>query len=513
MRLGLVSGLYTNKYVAVNTRNVINWMIHKDLMEGEESKYKKSLMAFPGLVSLVDTGGTVARGIYVARTLTYNRCFAVVNQTLYEIALDGTATSRGTLTNLTGDDRVWMRVNGNNQMMIAGFAASYSYDLSTDTLSQITDGDFPGSVTYLDYSVGYMFICSGGRVWYSDLNSTVNWTASSVFTPIASADNVMAAVIWKDDIYCFGSESIETYINDGTTPFVKQVKTTMPIGLVAVNSIQVTEHGIIFLGKTKTGQAKVYLYDGQSVEPLSPLSTSYAVNNPSVLSTMTETTWDADTGLWDDDNTPWEWIGSDAFNNSQIYADLTYTKYGNALYHLTIPQSHATYVFDLITKEWVERQSLNPGTSSQTRYRGFQTVNFQGMNLVLDIFSGKVFYESYDVITEDSQVVTRTVVSGILHNEKKNVGIYEVEVDMTTGVGLQATPATAANVSLYYSRDGGNTYSSAISLSTGASGSYYQRPRVGSLGTARDWVFKLVLTDKADLAINDILIHGQVNSF
>jgi hypothetical protein len=140
-------------------------------------------------------------------------------------------------------------------------------------------------------------------------------------------------------------------------------------------------------------------------------------------------------------------------------------------------------------------------------------VNFNGMNLVTDRYSGKIYKEDYSVCTENSTTITRTIISQIVHNEKKNLSIYDLELETTTGVGLQATPATAANISAYVSRDGGNTYSSAITVSTGATGEYLKRPRVQKLGTARDWAFKFVLTDQADISIQEALLHGVVDHY
>lgn len=602
MKVGLVSGSYSNKYLAVNTKRNINWWIYTDLnkivnyaVSDEGSKYKKALLPFPGLTSIVDSAGTTIRGIFVARTVTYNRCFVVVDTTLYELGTDGTLTSRGALTLMTGTDTAFMEVNGNNQLMIAGYAASYIYDLSTDTLTAIstssnkisstltatkTTGDtiltvastanmsatdivqvtldsavvdtttissinsstsltlsvaltgtatsgavirayssFPNSITHLSYSSGYFFVCSGGRVYYSALNSGFVWEAASVFTPIAMADNTLACIVWKDELYCFGSESIETYINDGSTPFVKQARTTVPIGVVAVDTIRTTESGIYFVGRTKKGQYQVYMYDGQNCTPISPLSTSWNINSPVVspgnLNTLT-TTWENQTAYtWDAWTTPWDMSDTNdpLISTTSMYADLVYTKTGTALYYLTIPNLSTTFVFDTITKEWSERQSYNPTTTAQGIYRGKRHVNFNGITLVTDALTGKIFFEDHTVITEDSQTVTRTIISGITHNEKKNLSTYELELEMTTGVGLQATPATAAYINLYVSRDGGNTYGSAISLNSGASGAYTQRARCTNLGTSRDWVFKLIQTDKADLAINEIIIHGVVGNY
>lgn len=508
MKIGLVGGSYQNKYTAVNTRRVINWFIHKDLIEDgtEGSKYRTAYLPFPGLTSLVNTAGTNLRKIFVARTLTYTRCFIVADNILYETDELGTLTNRGTMSNMsTGADAVYMEVNGGNQIMISHSSASYIYDLSTDTLTQITDGDFPGSVTFLSYTTGYFFVCSGGRVYFSNLNDGLNWTSTDIFTPTAHADNTLAALVWSDEIHCFGTETIEIYINDGSTPFSKQPRTTIDIGLLSVDTLCLCDTGMIFVGKTRKGQYNVYFYDGMKCMPIAPLDLAYKLNDPAVTQqtiwdNLTTYTWDQWYDLWD-------------ATIDTSYADIQYSKHGHILYHLTIPPLKTTYVFDLSTKEWTERNSYDPNSGQQREFRGKWMVNFKGVNLMTDLYSGKILKEDYSVRTEDSQVITRTIISQVVSNEKKNLSFYDFELETTTGIGLTSTPATAATLSVYLSRDGGNTYGSAITVSTGATTEYTKRPRILKLGTARDWVFKIVQTDAADLAIQEAIVHGVVDNY
>lgn len=509
MKLDLVGGSYKDKYAAVNSRRVINWYIKKDLIEHEGSKYKKAYLPFPGSTSLVDTSTTYLRKIFVARTVSSVRCFVVGDQTLFEVDEAGVLTNRGTLTDIPIDNStVFMEVNGNNELMIAAYDASYIFNLGTNVLTKITDSDFPSNVTHLSYASGYFFVCSGGRVYYSDLNDGLSWNGASVFTPIARADGTIATAIWQDNIYCFSSETIETYINDGSTPFSKQDRSTVGIGLVSVDTLCVTEQGMIFLGKTQKGQYQVYLYDGQICTPLAPLDLTWQLNSPAT----TSQTWDQLlTYTWENWFDLWDAAG--IVEGLESYADLQYSKNGNVLYHLTIAPLHTTYVFDLITKEWTERQSYNPNSTSQQEFRGKWMVNFKGLNLHTDLYSGKILKEDYATVTEDSQTITRTIISQIISNEKKSISIYEFELETSPGVGLLVTPSTAATLSLYVSKDSGNTYGSAITVSAGASGEYTTRSRITKLGTARDWVFKIVQTSQADIAIQEAIIHGVVDNY
>lgn len=504
MIVDLLSGSYQAKYLSVNTERCINWYIHKQSIETQNDKFKKAWYPTPGLASFANSSGTQQYNIFVAKTLTEERCFVVVDNVLYEIDTDGTVTSRGTMTNMAPSSKVFMEVNGSGELLIAHSSASYYLTLSTNVLTQVTDSDFPGSVGYLTYLDGYFVVVSGGRVYYSDLNSASSWNAASVFTPASKADNTIAAIAWRDDIYCFGSETIEVYINDGSSPFSKQPKTTVYVGLLAAETITVFKDGFIFLGKTKYGQQEVYYYNGQDLIPLSsPIN--WNINNPSLIAgvtwdNLTTYTWDQWFDLWDADIT-------------KTYATIQQNKEGHVFYFLTIPFLHTTYVYDLTSKEWTERNSLNPNSNTQAEFRGRHFTNFKGYDLWTDIYTGRILNEDYTIATENSSAITRTGISGIFSEENKNVSIYSLEVDCNSGIGLIASSATAASISLYVSKDGGNTYGSAKSLNVGASGSYTQRAYSTKLGTARNWVFKLVVTDAANIAINNLIIHGIVGNY
>lgn len=506
MKFDIVGGSYRNRYIAVDPEQTINWYVHKIIMEGDQDKEKHALYSFPGLTQFADTTLTNGRSIFVARSIGYERCFTVWDNVLYELDELGTLTSRGTMSAMTSDSTsVYMAVNGNHQVMICSASASYIFNMSTDVLTQITDGDFPSNPTYLTYTQGYFVVTAGGRVYYSALNDGTSWDGADVFTPTALADPCLAAVVWRDDLHCFGSESIEIYINDGATPFVKQDRSTINIGVVAVDTISVFESGILFLGRMRNGQKKVYYYNGQTCTAVSNFDIDWQLNNPSTLGG--ETWENLDTYTWDN------WFDAWDAGDLTSYAELQYSKDGHVFYYLTVPSLNTTYVFDVSTQEWVERQSINPTSSQQKFFRCRHLTNFKGINLWTDLWTGKIFKEDFTSATEDGNVLTRTRIGRVWSEEKKNIAIYEFEVDSTTGSGLISTPATAANMAFYYSRNGGNTYSSATNLSTGASGVYTQRPRTFKIGQARDWAFKLVVTDAADLCINAVYVRGTVSAY
>ncbi len=490
MLVNLFGGSYKNRYVSYNGQRCINWYPVLKTKETENSKSAFALFPTPGLSSFADTSQNTIKGLYTARSLQSERCFAVgytaTNPILYEINSDGTVTNRGSLTNMAGDTNpAYMALNGNSQLMISAYnpstsSSSYILNIGTNTLSEITDVDFPGKVESLTYMDGYFIITSQGRVYFSAVNDGTSWVATDVFTPSSKADNASAVCSFRDDLYVFGGETIETYYNDGTTPFVKKPSSTVFIGLVNAQSFNVFHQGFFFLGKSPNGEIAPYFYSGNDCIQI-PNSTAIVWQLNQATAPITDS-----------------------------YSALEYTKDGHIWWYLTIPALDTTYVYDYTTDEWHERQSKNPNSSSIVEFRGKYFTNFKGMNLWSDLYDGAVLKENFTVTTESGQTITRTVTSPIFNEESKNISVYELEIEANVGTGLTSTPASAPNLSLQWSTDGGNTFSTARSLSLGASGAYTTRVRTHKLGTGRNWVTKISLTDAADVALYRGIAHGVV---
>lgn len=504
MIVDLLGGSYKHKYIEVNSQKTINWYPvtpnptiytpnSNASSDQEKNKTKFALFPTPGLSTFCDPNGGILRGLYVARTVTQERCFAVGTDThLYEISSAGSITDRGAMS-ISTTGQILMKVNGGNQLIIvdtnilSSAYVGYTFALDTNILTLITDTDYPGNnatvagggISSLEYMDGYFFIIANGRVYFSALNDGTNWNAADTFTPTSKADAAVCIKIWQDQVFIFGSETIETYINDGTSPFVKSPRTTIDIGCVNSNSVSVYHDGVIFLGKTASGEVAVYFYDGRACSLISSPSITWDLNNTTVPIT-----------------------------NS--YSFIQYTKDGHIWYNLTIPSLHTTYVFDLIDKFWFERQSYNPNTSTDQEYRGQYFTNFKGLNLFTDLYTSKLLKEDFTVVTENSNPITRTRISSIYNQEFKNISIFSLELDCNVGTGLVSTPSTSPNLNISYSYDSGHSYKTARTIALGASGAYTTRARLFKLGTGRNWVIKIVLTDAADVIIQNAIVNGAI---
>lgn len=483
MIIDLIGGSYEHKFRDWNSQRTVNWYPKITDQKGQEkNKTQIALFPRPGLTQYVNLGGLPIRGMHTARTLTQERCFAVTGTSLYEIHYDASSTLRGTLTGMaTGSNsKVYMAVNGNGELFIQDTQAAYVFALNTNVLTRVTDIDYPGGTT-LDYADGYFIISDkNGRVSFSDLNDGLSWDGFNFFTPTFKPDKVKAIVAFREEVYCFGDDTIEVYINDGESPFIRQSRTSMYFGLTARDSISVHQSGVFFLGKSATGGSEVYMMGSNYA--LTPIS------SPAISNRLNQ------------------YVNEDA--EGFVFSSTD----GHIFYHLHLPSLKTTLVYDVTTGMWHERQSLRPfpdadGTSPQGMYRGRNHVTFKGMNLFGDWHSGKIFKE--DGTTDDGNIRLLKRTSSIFQNELKYISVYKIEMDINSGMGNTTGQGNEPIMMFACSQDGGNTFEPDEFIELGNLGNYDQRVQLNNLGTARNWVISFSVSDPIDVIVMQAVANGS----
>ena len=85
--------------------------------------------------------------------------------------------------------------------------------------------------------------------------------------------------------------------------------------------------------------------------------------------------------------------------------------------------------------------------------------------------------------------------------------IRRLRLDMEGGVGDLS--AVDPQIMLTISRDGGHTWGNSMQVAMGKMGEFTRRAEWRRLGQARDWVFKLRITDAVKVVIMAAVIEGQ----
>ena len=477
MIIDLLGGSYQYRFKDWNSQRTINW--YPKVTE-EKNKTNMSLVPRPGLTQYCNLTGDSVRGLFTARTLTQERCFAVVGTSLWEINYDRSGTLRGALTGMTvgGRSKVYMALNNNSELMIQDTQAGYIFDLTTNTLTQITDLDYPKGTT-LDYADGYFIISdANGRVSFCELGNGLNWDGFDFFTPTFKPDRVVAVMTFREEVYCFGDETIEVYINDGETPFIRQSRTSIYYGLTARDSVAAWHGGAFFLGKSHNGGSDVYM-----------MGTNYALNpisTPAIAQRINEAT------------------------NEDAEGFVQCSKDGHIFYHLHLPALNTTLVYDMLSGMWHERQSQNPavdvdGSRRDDMFRGRNFTTFKGMNLYGDWYSGKIFLEDTSVSTDDGNIRVLKRTSPVFHTELKFISVYDLELDINSGF--------SGTMMIKWSIDGGNTFEPEHFVTLGAVGHYDNKVVINKLGTARNWVIDFTVTDPVDIIVMQSAVRTTIGSW
>ena len=157
--------------------------------------------------------------------------------------------------------------------------------------TRITDVDFPPNQTPQIYLMGnavhmdgYMFVMDiNGRIWNSDLNSVINWTATGFVDAQSFPDSGRDLARSRSLIVAFLSKHIEFFQNTGNatgSPLSRVQGMTIPIGLTSgFGQVRTIGDDIYFLGvPSASGNLGVYKLSGTTVTKISSLDVDSVLN-------------------------------------------------------------------------------------------------------------------------------------------------------------------------------------------------------------------------------------------
>jgi hypothetical protein len=135
-------------------------------------------------------------------------------------------------------------------------------------------------------------------------------------------------------------------------------------------------------------------------------------------------------------------------------------------------------------------------------WRGQVGINWMGLALVGDRYSGVIGQSNFQDFTEYGNPMQMTITSPPIHEDRKRIFLRRFEVDVQTGVALVEGQGSDPQLMLDYSKDGGMTWDALqIWRSMGKTGEYTKRLRWINLGASRAWVLRLTCTDPVRRAI------------
>jgi hypothetical protein len=158
-------------------------------------------------------------------------------------------------------------------------------------------------------------------------------------------------------------------------------------------------------------------------------------------------------------------------------------------------------LFDCSTRLWSEVQT---GTSAlPTRHQAQFSAYYAGQTYFSDYATNQIYTLSPSQYTDNGTPICREIITRHVLSNFNRVRISLLYLDMETGVGLQTGQGSAPMVMLQVSKDNARTWSAERWVSLGAAGNYLARVVWRRFGSARDYVFKIRMSDPVKFVVTE----------
>ena len=453
-----VGAAYTSQSPIADDEQLINWYV--EVMESAGASTKAALYPTPGVETFATTTSNGGRAMFALN----GRCFAVINDTLWEIGSGGTVTNRGTLAVDLFPATISSNGDAGDQLFITSGDVGYVFNLSTNTLTtELASGASIGGVND-GYFVSLDNATSEFRI--SDLNDGTTWDPTQ-FAARSDAPDRWKSMLCTSygQIWLWGDQTASVWYNAGTTPFpfAPDPSGLVPYGIKAAFSAAEVVDRVIWLATSRNGGVQVVSAQGFVPERISTHAIEYAF---STYATLTDAV-------------------------AQVYSEQ-----GHLFYILTFPTAQKTWVYDVSTGLWHERGTWISETSTWEALHTLYGAAAFGKWLVSDRTSGLIYEQQVGFTTDvEDRLIRRVRRSPATFSEHQRLRTSMLEVFFEPGLGLSTGQGSDPQVTLQISNDGGKTWGNERSVSAGAQGAYRTRVRFRRLGMARDRVYEVSVTD------------------
>jgi len=379
------------------------------------------------------------RGLFTFNSVLH----AVIGDALVSIDSAGESTALATIGSAGGPVDV---VQNLTQLVIGDGAQLYVWDGST--LTTVSDYVLGDSLAFVDQRV--IFPLRGTQKF--------QWTALGDATQIdpldfasaeGSPDRLVAIVSNLRELLMLGETSGEVWLSvGGTDAFQRSESEFLQVGCAAARSALLVGDTPAWLGRDADGQAQVYAGRGKRVS-------TRAIEE--------------------------RFEGLD-LANARAY---TYSDGGSRFYCLNVPNVETTLCFDLTFGQWHERAELVAG--AYAKWRPTCHAFAYGKHFFGDA-DGIIYRSDSDVHDFAGDVKVRDRIAPVVARPDMRKLSFR-RFDLLSERGHDGT------VMLRFSDDNGATWSAWRTDSAGAVGEYRERVRFNRLGSARDRVFQVRMTD------------------
>ena len=426
----------------------------------EDAKTPALLTRAPAVASWATVGpsGATIEGTHADHGLLY----VVSGGGFYSVTSTPTATLRGAVGSSTEID-----MDSNTAaVVVVSPPNAYHYTPATTTFAQITDSDFTargaGDVEFCD---NFMLFREPdtGRFFGADLGSVSAFDSLNFATAEGSPDTTVGLKVDQRQVLQFGERSLELWQNTGASGFPF---TRLEPGFI--------ERGCVN-GKTvaKLDQSVFWVADDYTVRRLDGL-TPVRVSDHSVE----------------------QWLRTVTLLSLRGFS---YSLEGHLVYLLSAPEG--CFAYDVTTQLWTEKQSY--GYSS---WNWAHPVAYDGKILVGSTTSNVVGELDPDSYADLADTHRAEWTYQPVYAEGRTAFHHRLELMFDVGVGLTTGQGSDPEVMLSASDDGGRTWRAFPNKKLGPIGHYRQRVQWYALGSSRQRVYRVAVSDPVKLTLTDTIL-------
>lgn len=433
------------------------------------------------------TGG--CRGLYTAST---GEVFGCYGGQVFKINPDGSTDLSFSISD--SPTKVSMADNGRSLVLVDG-VTMYILDFDNPVVrSAVLPFDFPKKVAYSNKRIVCInndetidVIRNNNKFYWCDQSTVLEngvdtWDSLSWASAETSADSILSMEVAQGQLWFFGTRSYEVWDIDENPdlPYRYVGGSSTDVGCRAIDSVYTISGRVFWLGSSASGENIVFMSDGYGFKRISNHALESFLNK----------------------------LGS---SNTDAVA-FAYQQEGHTFYCITFISGNRTYVYDVALNMWHERSTRDRLTNVNNRWEvlfatsGFGVVICGATNIprvfTLDL------YRYYDW---DGRPIVRLHQSPIYFEDYRTLFHQEFQIDMATGVGTQQnTPVVSGiqnnqgsdpKIMLQYSDNSGYTWSSELWTPLGMTGEYLTRARWRRLGSARNRVYRVVVSDPVEVTM------------
>lgn len=457
MQVPLGTQSYQSRSLPLDGQRCVNMYAEMEPPQAKTGNTEFAVFGAPGLTDFANCPAGPIRGMCEMGDVVY----AVSGSRAYAIQPSGDAVPL-LGDGVFGSGVVSMETNGTQVCIVAGSDDGSGYIVQNNAIQAITAAAyFPSnSVQFFD---GYFIFNrrDTNEFFLSALYDGTSFSGLDFASTTASAATLVTVLVDHEQLALFTRNTTEFWYDSGALdfPFARYTGAILQRGCAAAMTPIREDNSIFFL-------ADDFVF--------------YRVNGYIPVRVSTHATEHA----WREYSTV-----ADAFT-------ISYTYEGHKFICMTFPTAEATWVYDVSTGLWHERESWDASNVSLNRWRGNAFCNAFGKLLIGDAYSGKIGQLDGDIYTEYGNTIRGLVTSPPIHGDRKRIFMSRFELDVESGVGLQAGQGSNPQIMLDWSDDGGRTYSTIQPWQAmGKQGQYLTRLRWLRMGQARQRILRITVTD------------------